>query len=145
MLPLPYAVILQCYKQAEARGLRPPGFLPFLHIRIKEERLLYILFGARFGLPVDCIIPHGLGNSVLKSRQNRNRLRHNHGGTINKKSGDAATFEAVGNGDQMRATPLLRAASATAAATALPTRGSNAAGRMYSSLSSSSELSPAIA
>ena len=39
-----------------------------------------------------------------------------------------------------RATPVLRAASATALATAGPTLGSNAAGMMYSSFSSSSEI-----
>ena len=43
------------------------------------------------------------------------------------------------------ATPLFLAASATALATAGPTRSSNAAGRMYSALSSSSEMSPEIA
>ena len=46
---------------------------------------------------------------------------------------------------QMRATPLLRAASATAAATVLPTRGSNALGMMYSAHSSSSETREAMA
>lgn len=43
------------------------------------------------------------------------------------------------------ATPVLRAASATAAATPFPTRGSNAAGIIYSGLSSSSVMSPAKA
>src|SRR5699024_9408221 len=44
-----------------------------------------------------------------------------------------------------RATPLSRAAWATAAATASGTRGSNALGRMFSSLSSSSGIRPAMA
>ena len=46
---------------------------------------------------------------------------------------------------QILATPVFLAASATAAATALPTRGSKAAGRIYSSFSSSSLISPAMA
>lgn len=43
------------------------------------------------------------------------------------------------------ATPVLRAASATAVATALPTRGSKAAGMIYSSVSSSSVMRFAMA
>ena len=49
-------------------------------------------------------------------------------------------MRAGGYCSQILATPVLRAASATALATASPTLGSKAAGMMYSSFSSSSEI-----
>ena len=59
-----------------------------------------------------------------------------------KRSAAALTFLW---GSQIRATPVSRAACATAFATAGPTRGSNAAGMMYSAVSSSSPINSASA
>lgn len=97
---------------------------------------------ARFpaGLHVG-ILPRFFGVFVLEFQQKWNESRRNYG---MQKEGAPAPSK-IHCSVQIRATPLLRAASATAAATALPTRGSNAAGRIYSSLSSSSEISPAMA